>query len=179
MAVIGLYNDEAICSVANPTLSSIAVDLEQAGYNAAELLEELMSGRKKMEGQVIRVEPTHVVARQSTDTLAINDRDVAGALYYIRQHFNAPIQVGDVVEATGASRRSLEIRFREFLKRSIMEEIMRVRIEHICVMLIESEMSMERISETSAFESTSHMIQVFKQHKGMTPLAFRKLHRVT
>jgi LacI family transcriptional regulator len=179
MAVIGLYNDEAICSVANPTLSSIAVDLEQAGYNAAELLEELMSGRKKMEGQVIRVEPTHVVARQSTDTLAINDRDVANALYYIRQHFNSPIQVGDVVEATGASRRSLEIRFREFVKRSIMEEIMRVRIEHICVMLIESEMSMERISETSAFESTSHMIQVFKQNKGMTPLAFRKLHRVT
>jgi LacI family transcriptional regulator len=179
MAVIGMYNDETICSVANPTLSSIAVDLEQAGYNAAEFLESLMCGRIQMEGQCIRVEPTHVVARQSTDTLAINDRDVATALHYIRQHFNAPIQVADVVSCTTASRRSLEIRFREFVKRSIMEEIMRVRVEHIAVMLIESEMSMERIAAASAFESTSHMIQVFKQHKGMTPLAFRKIHRVT
>lgn len=179
MAVIGMYNDETICSVANPNLSSIAVDLEQAGFKAAEFLESLMRGETKMEGQCIRVEPTHVVARQSTDTLAINDRDVSNALYYIRQHFNAPIQVADVVEATAASRRSLEIRFRELVKRSIMEEIMRVRIEHICVMLIESEMSMERISAASAFESTSHMIQVFKQYKGMTPLAFRKVHRVT
>ena len=179
MAVIGMYNDETICSVANPTLSSIAVDLEQAGFNAAELLDAMMAGKAKMEGQCIRIEPTHVVARQSTDTLAINDRDVAVALHFIRQHFNSPIQVADVVNATTASRRSLEIRFREFLKRSIMDEIMRVRIEHIAVMLIESEMSMERIAAASAFESTSHMIQVFKQHKAMTPLAFRKLHRVT
>jgi LacI family transcriptional regulator len=179
MAVIGMYNDETICTVANPTLSSIAVNLEQAGYEAAELLEKMMTGKEKMAGQCIRVEPTHVVARQSTDTLAISDRDVALALHFIREHFNAPIQVADVVEATSASRRSLEIRFREFLKRSIMEEIMRVRIEHIAIMLIESEMSMDRIAAASAFDSTSHMIQVFKQHKGMTPLAFRKMHRVT
>lgn len=179
MAVIGMYNDETICSVANPTLSSIAVDLEQAGFNAAQLLDAMITGREKMAGQCIRVEPTHVVARQSTDTLAINDRDVAQALHFIREHFSSPIQVQDVVQVTTASRRSLEIRFREFLKRSIMDEIMRVRIEHIAIMLIETEMSMESIATTSAFESTSHMIQVFKQHKGMTPLAFRKLHRVT
>jgi LacI family transcriptional regulator len=179
LAVIGMYNDETVCTVSNPTLSSIAVDLEQAGFRAAELLDAMMNGRETMAGQCVRIEPTHIVARQSTDVLAINDRDVAVALHYIRDHFNTPIQVSDVVEATTASRRSLEIRFREFVKRSIMEEIMRVRIEHIAVMLIESEMSMERIAETSAFESTSHMIQVFKQHKAMTPLAFRKMHRVT
>jgi LacI family transcriptional regulator len=179
VAVIGMYNDETICNVSNPTLSSIAVDLEGAGYRAAELLDALMNGREKMAGQCIRVEPTHVVTRQSTDTLAITDRDVATAVNFIRQHFNQPIQVADVVATTTASRRSLEIRFRELLKRSIMDEIMRVRIEHISIMLIETEMSMEKIAEVSAFDSTSHMIQVFKQYKGMTPLAFRKMHRVT
>jgi LacI family transcriptional regulator len=107
-------------------MSSIALNTEKAGYEAAELLDKLMSG-KKMRGQNIVVNTTHVVARQSTDILAVEDRIVAEAIRFVRQHSTEAIQVDDVVNHVAMSRRNLELRFHRALSRSIYSEIKRVR----------------------------------------------------
>jgi LacI family transcriptional regulator len=171
-----MYNDDTLCSAIKPPLSSVAVALWQAGYEAAELLNDIILGKKRMAGQPILARATHVVTRQSSDILAIDDRQIASALHYIRTHLDMPIRVVDVVQATSLSRRTLEKRFRDVLRRSMVDEIQRLRVEHIADLLLETDLSIDRITANTAFESTSHMIRTFKKHKGVPPLAFRKMN---
>ena len=126
VAVVGVDDDHLICNLSNPPLSSVALNLDQAGYQAAELLDDLMSGEVQ-EPRQITVEPLWVVPRHSSDVIATEDRHVAAVLRFIRDHARQPIGVDDVAKQAGISRRSLEIRFRRALGRSIRDEIQRVR----------------------------------------------------
>jgi LacI family transcriptional regulator len=179
LAVLGTYNDLTRCLLSNPPLSSIALDLEQSSYNAAALLHRIILGKEKMRGQRQVNEPTHIVTRQSSDILAVSDPDLAAALHFIRTNFNRPIKVADVVKQTSASRRSLEIKFREFIKHSITDEIMRVKVDQIAHMLLESDMSMERIADCLAFCSSGVMRKAFRRARGTNPMDFRREHRKT
>jgi LacI family transcriptional regulator len=174
VAVIGVDNDEWVCKLSNPPLSSIALNFERGGYNAAELLDKLMKGKEKMKNQFIMVEPMHPVLRQSTDILAIEDTEVVNAVRYIRQHVKEPIQVSDVTRVTSLSRRSLERRFRAILGRSIHDEIRRVRAEQIVRMLIDTNLPVSRIALELGFPGVEHIARLFRKEKAMTPLAYRK-----
>jgi LacI family transcriptional regulator len=178
IAVVGAFNDDVFCSTAKPPLSSVVINLELAGYRAGQLLNSIIVGRKKMTSQAILAPATHVVTRQSSDIMAIEDRPVADAVYFIRRNFNSRIQVADIVNATACSRRNLETKFQKFLGRSIMKEVMRVRIEHIASLLLESDVSIDQITKASTFDSVSHLIRIFKKHKGLPPNAFRKTHSI-
>lgn len=178
VSVIGVFNDDVLCNAARPPLSSVAINLELAGYQASQLLNSIIIGRKKMAGQAILAQATHIITRQSSDIMAIEDRNVANAVNFIRTNFNSRICVADIVNAAACSRRSLETRFQKVLGRSIMKEVMRVRIEHIASVLLESDMSIDQITKTSTFDSVSHLIRIFKKHKGVPPSAFRKMHSI-
>jgi len=177
LAVLGTYNDMSRCLLANPPLSSIALNLEQTGYNAAALLHKIIIGEERMSGQRLVNEPTHIVTRQSTDVLAVEDHDLAAALHFIRTKFDRPIKVADVVNVTATSRRGLEIKFRKHIRHSITDEIMRVKIDQATRMLLESDMSMERIAECLAFCSSGTFRKAFQRTRGVNPLVFRREHR--
>jgi LacI family transcriptional regulator len=102
VAVLGVDNDEFICELTDPPLSSVAFNTEKAGYEVAELLDKLMTRKQKMTGQRVTVRPTHIVTRQSSDILAIEDNDVVMAIRFIRQHAKEVIGVDDVVDTTKA-----------------------------------------------------------------------------
>ena len=174
MAVIGVDNDELICDFSNPRLSSVALNLERSGYEAAELLDKMMARKVKPADQKIIVPPSQIVPRQSTDILAIDDNDVANAVRFIRQNAKDRIQVSDVVNAVGVSRRGLERRFRRVLGSSVLDEIRRVRVEHVAQMLMETNLSIGQISLALNFPSIEHISRFFSQEKGMSPLAYRK-----
>ncbi len=173
IAIIGTDNDELLCELSNPTLSSVAFNLEKAGYEAARLLDELMDG-KPMEGQKIVAQPTSVITRQSTDILAIEDTDVAAAIRYIREHARSMIQVQDVVDATTISRRSLEQRFRKALNRSILDEVKRVHMDQIERMLVETNFSIKKICLSLGHNSVDNISRYFKQYTGLSPSEYRK-----
>jgi LacI family transcriptional regulator len=179
VAVLGAYNDTTICLAADPPLSSIVLDLEQSGYNAAALLHSVVTGQQQMRGQRLTHEPMQVITRQSSDILAVKDLDIAAALHFIAASADRPIRVADVVRQTTASRRSLELKFRDHLRHSITDEIIRVRVNAITHMLLESDMSMDRIADCLAFGSTSNMRDTFRKIMGVNPLAFRIQHRKT
>lgn len=178
VAIVGMDNDEALCNAIKPPLSSIDANTEQAGFEAAELLNAMIIGKEPITSRAVLARAVSVVVRQSSDILAINDPSVAAAVHFIRTRFNSLIQVADVVEAAALSRRALEKKFRQILNRSILDEIMRVRIEHICELLLKSSMSIDQIAASSTFVSTSHLIRAFKKHKGMPPRTFRKINGV-
>ncbi len=172
-AVVGVDNDTLLCGLSNPTLSSVSINTMRAGYEAAQLLDDLMKGARPPH-MVITACPTHIVTRQSTDTLATEDRLVMKAVHFIRQNAKKSIQVTDVAQKVGISRRSLLDRFRAILDRTVQEEIRRVRIERICEMLLETDLPVCQIALRLDFTSIEHISRYFQQEKGISPLAYRK-----
>jgi LacI family transcriptional regulator len=173
LAIIGVDNDELICDLTDPPLSSVSMNTEMAGYEAAELMEKLMAG-EKMAGKVIIVEPTHVVTRKSTDILAIEDREVAEAVRFIRRNAKRSLQVNEVADAAALSRRVLEKRFRAILHCSVHEEIKRVRINLLTEMLTQTDMSISEITAEMGFPGPEHVARYFRKVKGMSLIDFRK-----
>lgn len=173
VAIIGVDNDELVCALSYPPLSSVAPNTERAGYEAAELLDKMMAG-KKMKNKNIIVHPTHIMTRQSTDILTIEDHEVAEAVRFIRQHAKEPIQVTDVVNAIALSRRVLERRFRKVLNRSVLAEIRRVRIETVAQMLVETDLSISQIALTLGYPDVKNIARYFRREKEMSLLAYRK-----
>lgn len=176
VAVMGVDNDSIICGICDPPLTSVALNLDAAGYTSAELLDRLMNG-EPMQKQEIMVSATHVVKRQSTDILSIDDVDVSEALRFIRLSAKNKIRVNDVVAQTCLSRRSLESRFRKIIHRSIQEEIRRTRVELIAQMLIETDLTVSEITNLFSFTDAEHISRYFRKEKGMGLREFRKLNR--
>jgi len=173
IAIVGVDNDPLICDLCNPPLSSIVLNVEKAGYEAAARLDKMMAGEKASSCD-IHVRPIHVAIRQSTDVLAVGDAEVAAAVRFIRQHPKTVLQVNDVVSGVGLSRRVLEKRFRTILGHSIHDEIRRTRVEQIIQMLAETTMSISDIAQTLGFSDVAHISRYFRREKGMSPLAYRK-----
>ena len=173
VAVVGVDNDELMCELSSPSLSSVALDLEKAGYEAARLLGNLMSGRLTG-GHVVHVEPVYVVARQSTEAIVQDDAHIASALRFIRNHAAQPIGVPDVVEHLGVSRRTLERKFSHALGRSIAAEITQSRLERAKRLLLETDMPSHRVAVGAGFGSVKTFYRVFRRAAGVPPKYFRQ-----
>lgn len=178
VALLGVDDDDLFCEVARPSLSSVALPGERIGYEAARMLEGLLSGRVRRTARRTLLLPSPgVVTRQSSDVLAIGDQDVAAAVRFIRAHALGPIGVADVLRAVAGSRRSLERRFRGALGRGVGEEIRRVRLEKARDLLSGTEMPIASVATNSGFSETKHLSTVFRRETGMTPTEFRRRSR--
>lgn len=173
VAVIGADNDEIVCGLADPQLSSVAINFERAGYEAAQVLDSLMRGAKRRTRR-IPVHATHVVSRRSTDIVAVEDLALGKALQFVRDHSATGIPVPEVARAAGISRRTLEQRFRTVLGHSVLEEIRRVRTDSIARMLVETELPVAQIADSLGFEDVQHIARYFRKSRALSPLAYRK-----
>jgi len=174
-AVIGVDNDEIVCEQCNPPLSSVARNFEEAGYQAAELLAQAMAGQDVSDRTVI-IRPTDVMARQSTDILAIEDPEVARAVRFIRQASLSPLTVENVLETVSVSRGHLDRRFVQVLGHPIHQEITRARIERICRLLLETNRSVTQIAFDLGFNGPDRISRYFQRHHGVSPRDYRKRH---
>lgn len=173
VAVLGCNNDTIRCELADPPLSSVATNAFQSGYLAAETLAKLMAGEKVKVGETL-VDPVSVIARPSTDALAIDDRHVAAALAFIREHACHGLNVEQVLQAAHTSRSQLEKKFRRLLGRSPQAEIRRVQMAKIKQLLFETDFPLKKISDLTGFEHSEYMCVVFKRLTGESPGAYRK-----
>jgi LacI family transcriptional regulator len=173
VGVVGVDNDEVVCGLANPPMSSVVVQFEKAGYEAARVLDRLMKGRRKVPGRIL-VSASHVHTRRSTDTIAIEDPHLARALRHIREHSRSNLGVTDVALAAGISRRGLERRFRKQMGHSILHAIQHERAGQIARLLVESKLSVRQIADTLGFDNAQHFARYFRAAKKMSPLAYRR-----
>ena len=177
IAVVGVDDDELLCDLADPPLSSVALSTERGGYEAAALLDKMMRGRIRKPRRLV-VEPLHVVTRHSTDIVAMADPEVAEALRFIHHNAGKPIQIEDILERLQVSRRTLEIRFRQAVGRTIHAEIQRVRLERARRLLLESDLPIPKVAASAGYGSASYLSQVFRHELGMTPAKYRTHVRV-
>jgi LacI family transcriptional regulator len=176
VAVVGVDNDELLCELATPPLSSVALNAEAGGYRAAELLDKMMKG-EVVQPQRLIVEPLYVVQRRSTESSAVDDPDIASALNTIHSLATKSITIDEIVDQLSVSRRMFEIRFRKAVGRTPHQELRRVRLLRAQQMLLETDKSVAEIALASGFCSPAHLAHVFQKDLQRTPAQYRREHR--
>lgn len=176
IAVLGVDNDEVLCNLCDPPLSSIELDADGLGFRAAALLHRLMRGAGPGRESFV-VEPSRLVERGSTDVVAIEDPITVGAVRYIRDHVGEGIAVKDVLAHTERSRSDLEQRFRRWLGRSIREEILRRRMDRVCHLLRETGLPLDQIAARAGSAGPAHLCRLFQKRLGQTPTTYRNLQK--
>jgi LacI family transcriptional regulator len=175
VAVLGVGDDEIVCNLTDPPMSAVDSAGEQVGFEAARLMDRVLTGQPVEPAEVL-VPPTGVTVRRSTDTLALDEPDLVAALRLIREQACDGLRVKDVLREVPCSRRKLERGFAAQLGRSLHQELLRVRIERAKQLLIDSDLVMPEIAVRCGFEYPTHLTAVFKRQTGVTPRQFRKRH---
>lgn len=176
VAVLGAGDDDFLVGFERIPLSSVKLPARRIGYEAGAEIERLIASARPSDRRV-RLEPSGVTARQSTDTIFVGDEAVVKALRHIRTHATASPYVGDIARVAGIARTTLQQRFRAVMGRTVLEEIQRVRIEHAKQLLRASDLKLETISERCGFANSQRFSIMFRQHVGMPPGRFRRSSR--
>ncbi|HEX7898813.1 MAG TPA: substrate-binding domain-containing protein [Planctomycetota bacterium] len=175
-AIVGAGNQSLMCDLLEPTLSSVEYGFERVGRRAAELLERLMKGGRA-EAAPLRVPPSGVVARRSTDVFAVEDPSVAAALRLIWAKSDRPLKVAAILGELPSSRRTLERRFRDTLGRTIHDEIRRAHIERAKRLLVETREPLKVVASKAGFRDAQQFSRVFRGVERRTPQQYRLTHR--
>jgi LacI family transcriptional regulator len=177
VSVLGCGNDPVICGLSSPALSSVALPAERVGFEAADLLATLISGKRPAERHRL-IQVSSVIPRESTDNVSVRDPDVANALRFILAHAGEWIGVRELLLALPVQRRSLERKFRKVLGRSPLEEIRRVRVDLAKQLLSSTDLPMPIVARRSGFSEAKQLSQVFRALVGTTPTSYRSQFRL-
>jgi LacI family transcriptional regulator len=173
VAVVGVDNDEPLCMHGDPPLSSVILDHERMGYLAAELLDRMMKG-KKASNKPTTCKPRGVIARRSTDVVAIDDQLTAKAVRYIKQYACDGVDVADVARHCGISRRTMERTFAQFLGMSPHDQIVRTKVARAKQLLSETDHPLDTIAAKSGLSHAAYLNVLFKREVGQTPGEYRR-----
>ncbi len=173
IAVIGVNNNECICELCTPSLSSIARDAQRAGFDGASLLDSVMKENLNNPKEV-EIKSTHIVSRRSTDFMAVTNSHVLDALHFIKKNIAYDITVNDVVDQVMISRRNLDDKFVKSIGRTVHLEITRLRIEKICELLRTTNMPLSKIAYECHFSDSAQLGGYFFRHKGISPGKYRQ-----
>jgi LacI family transcriptional regulator len=173
VAVLGVDNDEVLCNLSDPPLSSMDLNSAGIGFEAAALLARLLSG-SPISSRGILQEPRGIIARRSTDVLAIEDEEIAKAVRLIRARACDGLTVHDLLELCPLSANALERRFTRLLGRTPKAEIIRVRLQRVVELLAEADLSLAAIAARTGFTHPEYLSAVFKEKMGTTPGQYRR-----
>ncbi len=177
IVLVGVDNDEVLCELAVPAMTSVDPAADRIGFEAAEMLDNIIAGVKRPVMSQL-VPPAGVVTRTSTDMIAVADPVVGKALRYIREYTGNRLTVEKVLDHLAnenvlVSRCTLERRFVSVVGFSPYEEINRVRLGRIERLLLNTRYPLTRIAELAGFGAESHLNRFFKRYRGQTPGIFR------
>lgn len=173
-AVVGVDDDDIVCELSTPSLTSVSQDLEQIGYRAAELLASLMAGDRSLAREQVIVPPLGVHVRASTASIAIADSDLRQALELIHAKACSGIDIQHLADGTSFTRRTLERRFQKELGRSIQEEILRTKINAARRLLADTDDKLHKIALATGFTDVASFCHAFKRVTGQRPSDFRR-----
>jgi LacI family transcriptional regulator len=176
VAVVGVDNDAFLCGLSHPPLTSIDVGAERVGYEAAALLARMMAGARRP-GRPLMLPPLGLVARQSSDVLAVDDPELVALIRYIRAHACEGARVADAVAASGESYSSLKKRFKALLGRTPKQEIVRVQVERARALLATTDLPVADVASRCGFASPKRLFEVFAARGGVTPGEYRRQSR--
>lgn len=177
IAVLGVDNDEIICGLSDPPLSSVELNIVKGGYEAARLIERLLLDKDTISKDVV-IQPITIINRLSTDIYATDDPLILKALKYIHQNLTNQINVEDIVRQVPLSRRLLEIRFKQVTGQSIHQYISNLRIERFSQLLLSSTEPISELAAQVGLTDAKNLARQFKEWKGCTPIEYRRWNKI-
>ncbi len=177
IAILGVDNDELLCNISNPPLSSIALDVENGGYRAGELLNKLIT-KEIVEPFNIVVDPLFIVHRCSTDKYVVSNKYIHAVMEYIEQNYSDSLSVLDLVNIVPLSRRVLERLFKEETAMTLHQYIQNCRIEHFTHLLLSTDSSLSEIAIQVGFDDCKNLSRVFRKYKNVSPAEYRRKYKI-
>jgi LacI family transcriptional regulator len=173
ISVLGVDNDRWLCELSQPMLSSVDANVRNAGYKTAELMDKLLAKSDDVPA-LTYVKPSRVVVRDSSGYMNLDDKEVAFALRYIKEHACDPITTADVLKVTGMSNSTAYRKFMKALGRSIHSEIQRHQIDRVKELLTTTNLNVNAIAQSAGYENVRYLTQVFRDITGQTPTEYRR-----
>ena len=175
VAVLGVDNDELICNISDPPLSSIVLDVEHGGYQAACALHQLMN-RKIEQSFDIVIPPLRIESRKSTEKYAVTDKYILQIIDYVKKNYTRRISISHIMQFIPLSRRILEKKFKKEMRISIYQFILNYKIEQFSQSIVNTDRPLIELAMSCGFEDYKNVARVFQKYKGMTPMQYRKRH---
>jgi LacI family transcriptional regulator len=176
IAVLGVENDETLCELSHPPLSSTRLGGDRVGYAAAAILDRWMDGKKPARKPTL-LSPIGIETRRSTDSIAVSDPWLAQAMKLVRDQASTGIRVDDILREIPISRSSLERGFRTILGRSPNDEIHRLKLQRVCELLALTDLTLDEIAVKTSFAHKHYLATCFKKAYHQTPGEYRKQAR--
>jgi len=176
IAILGVDNDDLLCNISDPPLSSIVLDVENGGYNAGKLLHQLIT-KEITEPFNIVVNPLIIERRKSTEKYAVSDKNIRTILDYIEKNYANHLSVEELVKQVPLSRRVLEKKFKEETGESLYQYIQNYRIDQFTRLLITTDYSLFEAALQSGFENYKNVSRVFRKYKSLSPAEYRKRYK--
>jgi LacI family transcriptional regulator len=177
VGILGVSNDDLYCESLQPQLTSVDVNGRRIGFEAAGLLDRLLAGASRPRRPIL-IPPKGVVVRESTDTVAVEDNELAVAMRYIQDHACGPIQLEEVARHAGLSARTLQRRLRKHFGHTAHKEIQRHRFERARQLLAQTDLKVVDVAHRSGYRHFRHFIGAFGRQVGMTPSEYRRRSRL-
>jgi len=172
ISIVGVDNDLTFCDLCRPRLSSIEPDHVRVGYEAARLMDRLLTGTDKGTRQ-IETPPLTLHHRLSSDTTAVRDSSLVKAMQFIRENACHGISVDEIAQKAGLSRSVLQRRFREHLNRTVGQALLEVKLQRAKDMLTFTDLPLIDVAERSGFNYQEYLNYIFKKHLKTTPAQYR------
>ena len=176
IAILGVDNDDLLCNISDPSLSSIVLDVENGGYNAGKLLHQLIT-KEITEPFNIVVNPLIIERRKSTEKYAVSDKNIRTILNYIEKNYANHLSVEELVKQVPLSRRVLEKKFKEETGESLYQYIQNYRIDQFTRLLITTDYSLFEAALQSGFENYKNVSRIFRKYKALSPAEYRKRYK--
>jgi len=176
ISLLGVDNDELICNLSDPPISSIVLDVEKGGYDAGRLIHQLIEGNRTKPFNIV-INPVRLELRQSTEKYHISNPYVAEVVEYIDNHFTDEISIDYFSQLVPLSRRNLEVKFKQEMGISIYQFILQCRIEYFAMLLITTNRTLLDLAIEAGFNDCKNISRIFKKLMGCTPAEYRKLHK--
>ncbi|MFA6871246.1 MAG: DNA-binding transcriptional regulator [Bacteroidaceae bacterium] len=177
VSVLGVDDDDTICTLADPQLSSIHMNVANAGYETAKRIKEQLEQSTPIL-QDIYVTHTHIVTRRSTDIFATEDKEIAKAIKYIHDNMHRLIGVDDVLQQVPLSRRLLEIRFKRITRKSIYHYIFTLKMQCFTQLLLTTDRPINELAAEIGLADGKNISRQFKSLHQCTPVDYRKRYKL-
>ena len=173
ISVLGVDNDDLLCSISDPPISSIELDVENGGYMTCQFLHQRIVSGSNMPFDVV-IRPLGINERQSSSFHHISDTMIMDMVRYIDENYFRDISVNDIFSLVPLSRRSLEMKFKKIMGTTVYQYLISVRIEHLAYLLTTTDRPLADLAFEVGFNDSNNISRIFKNCKGCTPVEYRR-----
>ena len=173
--VVGVDDDERLCTTLSPSLTSVKPNFFKAGYNGIEILAHRLEN-PALSPQYVTYEAKEIIRRAST-VRQMSDKRISAGLLYITDHGQERISSEDVARKMGCCRRLAEKLFIRYTGKSILNTIREGRLVKAKSLLENTDYPIDEIPAMCGYHSLPHFKVYFREQTGMTMRNWRKRHR--